>query len=242
MRYRPSYPAEVLTSVVERCGLQRSSVVADLGSGTGLLAQLFLEFGCDVYGVEPNAPMRGAAERLLARFPHFHSIEGTAERTNLPDGFCDAVTCGQSFHWFDPVQSREECRRILRPDGCAVLVWNIRRTGETPFLNGYERLLRRHAPDHEEIERGRNDTARFDRFYGRGNWDVRTFAHRQIFDYEGALGRLRSSSYSPVPGAPGYREMEHDLLDLFNATAVDGKVAFLYDTKVYFGRPGSADA
>jgi SAM-dependent methyltransferase len=239
VRYRPSYPVEVRASVIERCGLLPSSIIADFGSGTGLLAQLFLEVGFEVYGVEPNAAMRAAAEKLLARYPRFHSIEGTAESSGLPEHFCDVVTCGQSFHWFDPVRSRNECRRILRPAGRVVLVWNVRRTGDTPFLVGYEALLRRHTPEYEKIEHIRNDPAAFDAFFGPGNWDSLTFAHSQAFDYEGALGRLRSSSYSPVPGGPGYHEMEQELRILFNSTAVDGKVAFLYDTKVYFGRPAA---
>lgn len=239
VRYRPSYPTEVLKLVIERCSLTPSSIIADFGSGTGLLAQLFLEAGFEVYGVEPNAAMRGAAERLLSRFPRFHNIKGTAEASGLPAHSCDVVTCGQSFHWFDPVRSKEECRRILRPGGWVVLVWNVRRTSDTPFLVGYEALLHRHTPEYEQIEHIRNDPAAFDAYFGLGNWDSLTFAHSQAFDYEGALGRLRSSSYSPVPGAPGYHEMEQELRTLFDATAVDGKVAFLYDTKVYFGRPAS---
>jgi SAM-dependent methyltransferase len=243
VRYRPSYPAEVRAAVIERCELRPSSVIADFGSGTGLLAELFLEFGFEVYGVEPNASMRAAAEEFLARFPRFHSIEGTAEASGLPAHSCDVVTCGQSFHWFDPVRSRNECRRILRTGGRVVLVWNIRRTGDTPFLEGYEALLRRHAPEYEEIERRRSDQAAFDAFFGPGKWDALTFAHSQTFDYEGALGRLRSSSYSPTPGAPGYSDMEQELRALFEATAVNGKLTFLYDTKVYFGRPdGGAGA
>ena len=106
--------------------LRPSSVIADFGSGTGLLAQLFLDFGVEVYGVEPNASMRAAAEQLLARFPRFHSVQGTAETSGLPDQSCDIVTSGQSFHWFDPVRTRQECRRILRPAGWVVLVWNVR--------------------------------------------------------------------------------------------------------------------
>ncbi|HWF47194.1 MAG TPA: class I SAM-dependent methyltransferase [Bryobacteraceae bacterium] len=241
VRYRPSYPVEVRTAVIERCGLGPSSTIADFGSGTGLLARLFLESGFEVYGVEPNASMRAAAERLLARFPRFHSIKGTAEASGLPEHCCDVVTCGQSFHWFDPVLSSEECRRILRPGGWVVLVWNVRRTGDTPFLDGYEALLRRYSPEYEEIERSRTDPATFDAFFGPGKWDALTFAHSQTFDFEGALGRLRSSSYSPIPGGPGYREMEQELRTLFAATAVDDKVEFLYDSKVYFGRLGAGD-
>jgi SAM-dependent methyltransferase len=236
VRYRPSYPKEVLLTVSEQCGLRPSSVIADFGSGTGLLAQLFLEFGVEVYGVEPSAAMRAAAERLLARFPRFHSKEGTAESSGLPDQSCDVITCGQSFHWFDPVRSRAEFRRILRPGGWAVLVWNVRQTATTPFLEGYERLLRQHAPEYEQIEYRRTDPAMFDQFFGPVNWEVRTFVHSQAFDEAGALGRLRSSSYSPLPGAPGYAEMENEFKRLFIESAIDGQVNFLYDTKVYLGK------
>jgi SAM-dependent methyltransferase len=235
VRYRPSYPKEVLWAVIERCGLRPSSVIADFGSGTGLLAQLFLEFGVAVYGVEPNAAMRAAAERLLARFPRFYSIQGTAETSGLPGQSCDIVTSGQSFHWFDPARTRQECRRILRPGGWVVLVWNVRQSRTTPFLDGYERLLRRHAPEYEDIAQRRSNSAIFDQFFGAGKWEGLTFAHSQPFDYEGALGRLRSSSYAPLPGAPGYDAMEEDLKRLFAETAVDGKVTFLYDTNVYLG-------
>ena len=59
--------------------------MADIGSGTGFLARLFLEVGNEVYGVEPNAPMREAGERLLEEFPKFDSVVGSAEETSLAD-------------------------------------------------------------------------------------------------------------------------------------------------------------
>ena len=58
VKYRPGYPPGVLALMREEMALTPSSVVADIGSGTGLLARLFLENGCAVYGVEPNREMR----------------------------------------------------------------------------------------------------------------------------------------------------------------------------------------
>ena len=55
VRYRPAYPRAVLDLLREECGLAPESVVADIGSGTGILTQMFLEKGNVVYGVEPNA-------------------------------------------------------------------------------------------------------------------------------------------------------------------------------------------
>src|SRR2546422_10943946 len=48
-----------------RCGLSPAAVVADIGSGTGILTELLLASGAQVIGVEPNDAMRAAAE---ARF------------------------------------------------------------------------------------------------------------------------------------------------------------------------------
>src|SRR5687767_4923180 len=92
VKYRPGYPAEVLELFINEMGLTRSSVIADIGSGTGLSAKFFLENGSTVYGVEPNAAMREAAEEYLKDFPNFISHDGTAEATRLADSSVDFAT------------------------------------------------------------------------------------------------------------------------------------------------------
>ena len=49
-RYRLRYPGEVIRTLTERCGLTREHLVADIGAGTGMLAELFLEHGSWLYG------------------------------------------------------------------------------------------------------------------------------------------------------------------------------------------------
>ncbi len=66
-RYRPSYPAEVLSVLRAQTGLGKGDVIADIGSGTGISAKLFLDNHNLVFGVEPNAEMRQAAEIFLHR-------------------------------------------------------------------------------------------------------------------------------------------------------------------------------
>jgi SAM-dependent methyltransferase len=105
-KYRPGYPPEVLNVLGERCGLGPASVVADIGSGTGILTALLLDKAASVFAVEPNSPMRAAAEVALGSRPGFRSIPGSAEATTLPDASVDLVTAAQAFHWFDPVVHR----------------------------------------------------------------------------------------------------------------------------------------
>src|ERR1700732_4463749 len=85
VRYRPGYPAEVLTLLRTDCGLKSGHVVADIGSGTGFLSELFLKNGNRVFGVEPNEAMRQAGEEYLASYDSFVSIDASAEATTLDD-------------------------------------------------------------------------------------------------------------------------------------------------------------
>src|SRR5256885_14956287 len=85
VNYRPRYPHRVVEFARDICGLHPDDVVADIGSGTGFLAEIFLANGNVVYGVEPNGEMREAGERLLAGYEGFHSVDATAEATMLAD-------------------------------------------------------------------------------------------------------------------------------------------------------------
>ena len=98
IKYRPGYPPAVFRLLESECGLTADSVVADVGSGTGLLSELFLGNGYRVYGIEPNREMREAGERLLSSYTNFKSVGGRAEETTLDDGSVDFVTAGQAFH------------------------------------------------------------------------------------------------------------------------------------------------
>src|SRR5208282_4897099 len=106
--YRPGYPVQVVHELQAQCGLASSHAVADIASGTGIWTRMLLENGNPVFGVEPNAEMREAGERLLAAYPKFTSISGTAEATTLLDQSVDFVTAAQAAHWCDRVQSRRE--------------------------------------------------------------------------------------------------------------------------------------
>ena len=236
VKYRPGYPAAVLRLLEEECGLDSASVVADVGSGTGLLSELFLKNGNRVYGVEPNREMREAGEQLLSAYTNFVSVDGRAEETKLDDKSVDFVTAGQAFHWFDPPHTRVEFQRILRPGGWVVLVWNDRRTGGTPFLEDYERLLVEYGTDYKAVSDKYAEESMLAALYGPSEMLTKTFDNEQVFDFEGLRGRLTSSSFTPEPGHPNFDPMMRELESLFRRHQRDGRVTVAYDTKVFYGR------
>jgi SAM-dependent methyltransferase len=236
VKYRPDYPPAVLRLLEGECGLDATSAVADVGSGTGILSELFLKNGNRVYGVEPNREMREAGERLLSSYTNFVSLDGRAEETTLNDKSVDFVTAGQAFHWFDPPQARREFMRILRPGGRVVLVWNDRRTGGTPFLEEYERLLLEYGTDYGAVSASYMEESALSTLFGATEPRTASFDNEQVFDFDGLRGRLTSSSYAPPPGHPDFDPMMRELEALFRRHERAGRVVVAYDTQVFYGR------
>jgi len=235
IKYRPSYPPDVVELLRSACGLTIDSVVADVGSGTGILTRLLLERGCTVYGVEPNPEMRAAGEELLAGYENFISIDGSAESTALPDHRVDFIVAGQAFHWFQPKPTRTEFERILKPGGWVILIWN-ERLENTTFLMAYEKLLQTYGTDYEQTKHRNLNITAIQEFFGDLPVRQRVFANKQIFDWDGLYGRAMSSSYVPAPEHPNHTTFVVMLKAIFDQFQIDGLVAFEYETVVYYGQ------
>jgi SAM-dependent methyltransferase len=233
-KYRPGYPAEVIAILKSECGLTEGSSIADVGSGTGILSELFLRNGNTVFAIEPNAPMRLFAEQGLKKFPRFVSIAATAEATTLEPGSVDFITAGQAFHWFDREKAKLEFRRILKPGSWVVLLWNERRIDSSPFLLDYENLLLHYGTDYETV-RHENVATELAEFYAPQTFKLKSVENIQHFDFESLKGRTCSASYTPEPGDSNFAPMISKLEEIFNARRSNGVVDFEYDTRIYYG-------
>jgi len=236
VKYRPGYPTGAIDALRQVGALRDGGVVADVGSGTGLLTRLFLEAGHRVFGVEPNAEMRAAGEVELRGFSEFVSVNGTAEATTLPAESVDLVVAGQAFHWFDREKAKAEFRRILRGERWVALIWNERRVDTTPFLVAYEKLLMDFSKDYTKVDHRQITPEVLNAFFGPGGFQTFTFDNRQVFDFAGVRGRLLSSSYAPGPGHPDHEPMLRELARIFELHQQDGEVVFEYTTEVNVGR------
>lgn len=235
VKYRPHYPVTIIPYLSADAGLTHHSVVADIGSGTGISAEPFLDNGNTVYAVEPNKEMREAAEKLLQRYPNFKSITGTAERTTLPDRSVDLVIAGQAFHWFDQEATRNEFRRIAKENAYGVLMWNIRQMN-TPFEQAYEALLHRHGIDYKSMKHRSIDPALLATFFTEGSFREKSFLNVQRFDFPALKGLMSSSSYMPDKTNPGYEAMVKELEDVFEKHQENRMVVFKYQTQLYSGK------
>ena len=240
VRFRPAYPDALVNTLINSCSLGRNSVVADIGSGTGIFTRQLLEKQLQVIGVEPNREMRQAAENLLSGYSLFTSVSGSAEDTHVAEGAVDLIVAAQAFHWFRGNETKKEFLRILKAQGWVALIWN-RRKMQQAFQQDYEALLREHAPEFETINHANISDNVIAEFFAPNTYQKASFENAQVFDKEGFLGRMQSSSYTPSADSPGYAKLMAAAEMLFAKYAEKGKLSFEYDTQMYLGRFSSGD-
>jgi SAM-dependent methyltransferase len=235
-RFRPTYPESAVRFVLDRCGLTPSSVLVDVGCGTGISSRGFAAHGLHVIGIEPNEEMRAEAESEPAPrgAPRPEYRKGRAEATGLPDASADAVLAAQAFHWFEPSATLPEFHRILRPGGWVVLLWNTRDERD-PFTAEYGRILwsltdRARTPEIREDSPAALEVSPL--FAARETAD---FPNDQRLDEEGLVGRAFSASYAPKE-AERREAYAAALHALFQTHARDGAVVLRYTTEVHLAQ------
>ncbi|MGB3063100.1 class I SAM-dependent methyltransferase [Sphingobacterium thalpophilum] len=230
-RYRPSYPKEIIKILKERLGLTRKWLVADIGSGTGLSTQLFLENGNDVFAIEPNRQMRESLVHHFKTYRNLIALNATAENTSIEPGCVDLIFAGQSFHWFDRNACRVEFDRILAKDGHIVLAWN-QRDPEDAFQQEYEQFLCDHIPNYRSLTHKHISDQDIQEFLAPRPMIKVSLPNQQIFDLRSFLGRVRSSSYFPKNQTEN-KSLYDELHVLFDRYAISEKIVFKYITEIY---------
>ncbi len=229
-RYRPAYPSAIVDLLKEDCHLTAESIIADVGSGTGALAELLLNNGNRVDGIEPNGEMRDIGVLHLKKYPLFASIAATAESTTLADHTIDFVTVGRAYQWFDENLALAEFSRILKPYGWLVIAW-IKRRETSEFLKAYEQFLQTHGTDYTIMRQRRAESER-----QLGLWLMRTQmpVEEQRLDFESLRGLVLSLSNCPHPRDPEFPSMMGKLENLFQRYKEEGRVVLEYDAIVYY--------
>jgi len=230
IKYRPSYPPKIIEFLTEKKILSKHSIIADVGSGTGILSELFLKNGNKVFGIEPNSEMRRAAEIILKDYSNFVSIHSSAENTSLLSNSIDLIVVGQAFHWFNVEKTRREFKDILKSDGYVVLIWNNRRKTGKGFSTQYENLVSKYGTDYKQVRKNEKNV---DEFF---QYEKEIFYNYQDLNFKDLKGRLLSASYIPLKESPTYNKMIKDLKIIFEDNQNNGKVRIEYDTEIYYGK------
>ena len=235
---RPSYPQSFMEYLFSNVGMNEDSVIADIGSGTGILTKQLLDMGCkEVFAVEPNADMRNIAENNLNGYvPKFQSIAASAETTRLSSYSVDYVTVAQAFHWFDRELFKKECKRILKMSRTVVLAWNVP-DNEAEMTRKHDIINRQHCSTYagsasrlkvKDYEKNLTD-------FFIGQFEIKEFRNDLTFDKEGFIGRSRSSSYALKETDKGYEAYVAALAELFDEYSQEGLLILPNKTRSFVG-------
>ena len=235
-KFRPSYPKEFLNYLYSEVGFSEKSVVADIGSGTGIFTKQLLKKGSTVFAVEPNEDMRKTAEEDLKEYSGFFSIPASAENTGLENSSVDFVTVAQAFHWFDTQKFKTECKRILKPQGKIILVWNSR-NDDSVITKENEKIDIEFCKNFKGYSGGISGPLQREKIaqFFDNKFELKVFENPLVYDRDGFIGRNLSSSYAPKGGEENYEEYISALSDMFDKFSTNGVIEYPFYTQSYVG-------
>lgn len=230
---RPKYAAGLFEYLKDTLNVAADSIFADVGSGTGIFTEQLLDCKYKVFAVEPNADMRKKAEEKLSGNKNFVSVNGNDGNIGVPDNSVDFVTAAQSFHWFNGDAFKGECKRILKPGGKVILVYNSRDV-TAECTKALVSLRRKYNPEFNGFSNGIS-AQRCLSFFA-GECDIFRTDNTQFYDRPGYINRVLSSSYSLKDDDDGYPEYIKEIGEIFDAFSVNGIIAVPTETIAYIGK------
>ena len=231
---RPDYPKVLFEFLISRRILDSEKTVADVGSGTGIFTTQLSPFVKTVFAIEPNDDMRNKAEDKFKLYPNIASVNATAENTTLPNTSVDLITVAQAFHWFDRKAFKNECKRILKPNGKILLVWNDRDINSNVIKDNFA-VNKIFCPNFKGSSNGIDFSKDAFKDFFDGEYEMTEFDNCLVYDRDAFIARSLSSSYSPKKNDPAYDEYVKALESVFNKHQTNGIVKYPYITRCYIG-------
>jgi SAM-dependent methyltransferase len=234
--HRPRFPQGVLGFLRQHDALREDAVVADIGAGTGMLAELFLEAGHHVLAIEPNKEMLAACRELAVRCPALDVVRGSAEATTLPDACVDLITVGRAMHWFDWPRAHREFARILRPVRWVLIATNGHREGGAPVSDLLPAIFSRWRSDAVGRQRQPDFNERLQGFLDTSTWQRERLNDAIALNLESLLGYAESLSAMPRSGEAGYEEMVAEIREVFERFQQGGVLLMPRSCELSLGR------
>lgn len=231
---RPNYPDALFSYLLAERVINKDTVAADIGSGTGIFTIAMSQFVNSIFAVEPNDDMRFKAEEKYKAIANITSINATAENTSLPDCSVDLITVAQAFHWFDRELFKNECKRILKPNEKVVLVWNDRDI-ESEIIKDNFAVNKKYCDAFKGSSNGIDFSKDSFCDFFNGDFDIVEFCNNLVYTREDFIARNLSSSYAPKENDIIYNDYVKAVEEVFEKYQVNRTVKYPYITRCYIG-------
>lgn len=231
---RWDYAAEAIQTLVTECGLSENWIIADIGSGTGMVTRHFVDRVRTVFAVEPNSDMRNIATEALRAHGSYRGVNGFSDATTLPENSVRMITVGRALHWFPAESTRAEFCRILKPDGW-LAIFSVRCT-DPALLDSMKAVRIEENGWNVAVDKERMNLVPLSFYLGHDSFRTLIVAGSVRESWEDFLGRMCSISAAPGPDHPLRPNLERALRQVFEQHAVDGILNVSNATEVRFGQ------
>ena len=226
---RPDYPDSFFDFLTLALRMDQSSVIADMGCGTGTVTRSFAKRYGRVYGVEPDGEMLRLARKELEAFPNFFPIAAAAENSGLPDALADCIFCGNSYHWFQRETIVPEFRRIAKKNGFVVIA--SLGPGANPYTQELNEIYRA-FPSQQPAPKTAQKAPFLENRFQTASWAIPFFQDWDTF-FSGAA----SASYAPKPEDPRYEGFSLACKSLFDRYQKENKLRTNMNLRAEYGLP-----
>jgi ubiquinone/menaquinone biosynthesis C-methylase UbiE len=232
-QYRWDYDKRVADAVLEPLSSGANSHIADVGAGTGMLTRHLVDKVASIYVVEPNKEMREVAEAHFSDHPAFHSINGWAHATTLPEASIDCIVVGRAIHWFEPRTSKQEFLRILKPPHRLAIVRNP--CADKPLIEALNSIYTIENGVRIEQEKRRKNQPPIDYYFGKKGYAYHTINYSVSENWHTFFSRICSFSSSPNADHPRFSRFRCATQGVFKEFSHDGRIDINVTTEVFVG-------
>lgn len=144
-KYRDIYPQEFYDKILNQKRCINGQSVLDVGTGTGVLPRNMYRYGAKWIGTDISANQIEQA-KILSKGMDIEYYTLPTENIDFPDHSFDVITACQCFWYFDYEQIMPKFYRMLKPDGCILLLYMAWLPFEDPIAGASERLVLKYNP------------------------------------------------------------------------------------------------
>ncbi|MBN1500935.1 MAG: class I SAM-dependent methyltransferase [Spirochaetes bacterium] len=231
-KYRPSYPDSLFIYLKKNGLINQTMHAADIGAGTGIFTALLAPHVKSVFAVEPNEQMMASCRKHCNGQSNVGYIISEAEQTGLQNASVDLITAAQSFHWFDRDQSKTEFKRILKPEGNVMLIWNSR-IPDSAVNQEYEEIIKRVCSEFKGADFLKDN---FQDFFREGNCSFLRFPNNLSKTLESFIGGALSASYAPDCNDSTFDSFINELTQLFVKHSINNILTIPTYTRCCIGK------
>ncbi|MED7788183.1 methyltransferase domain-containing protein [Francisella sp. 19X1-34] len=234
-KYRIKYSNYLLSDIYRLAKIDKSSVIADIGAGTGLSTEMFIKQGHKVYLVEPNKDMFDIAEQKFRFVDECVLLNNCAEKMKVIDNQIDLITCMQSFHFFNNESAKKEFKRVLKHKGRILLLWHTFMQESLGFGYEFINLLKKYAKNNSGLkEPNFIKNQNLDNFFGARKYQEYKSSMQQHFTIDELIGLAFSLSYiNTMRGELDGELLTKEIKDLFETYKIDNTVKLGFKRWIY---------